>query len=115
MGAIVRNYENAIELWAAKRLKSPGMIVTQPYPRVSHRLPASAHDLCAAAKVLTTVREEIFESRFTHKNDLVKMGADIETCGKNAIIKGVKTLKGAGEVGAGPQRGRRSRDRRPHG
>lgn len=46
-------------------------------------------------KGLTTVREEIFESRFTHRKDLVKMGADIETCGKNAIIKGVRSLKGA--------------------
>ena len=50
--------------------------------------------IAAAADGLTTIREEIFESRFTHKKDLIKMGADIETCGKNAIIKGVPSLVG---------------------
>ena len=51
--------------------------------------------LCSTARGLTTIREEIFESRFTHRRDLVRMGADIETCGKNAIIKGVESLNGA--------------------
>ena len=32
MGAAVRAYENTIEVWACGRLKSPGMIITQPYP-----------------------------------------------------------------------------------
>ena len=104
MGAVVRSYENTIELWAAKRLKSPGIIVTQPYPGFPTDCQPQLMSLCAKARGLTTVREEIFESRFTHKNDLIKMGADIETCGKNAIIKGVKTLKGA-EVSAMDLRG----------
>ena len=86
MGAVVRSYENTIELWAAKRLKSPGIIVTQPYPGFPTDCQPQLMSLCAKARGLTTVREEIFESRFTHKNDLIKMGADIETCGKNAII-----------------------------
>jgi len=104
MGAVVRAYENTIELWAAKRLKSPGIIVTQPYPGFPTDCQPQLMSLCAKVRGLTTVREEIFESRFTHKNDLIKMGADIETCGKNAIIKGVKTLKGA-EVSAMDLRG----------
>jgi len=95
MGAMVRNYENVIEVWSAGRLKSPGMIVTQPYPGFPTDCQPQLMTLCSAAKGLTTVREEIFESRFTHRKDLVKMGADIETCGKNAIIKGVRSLKGA--------------------
>ena len=60
--------------------------------------------LAAAAAGLTTVREEIFENRFTHKKELAKMGADIEICGKNAIIKGIRQLQGC-EVAAQDLRG----------
>ena len=95
MGARVRSWENAIEVWSAGRLRSPGMIVTQPYPGFPTDCQPQLTSLCATARGLTTVREEIFESRFTHKNDLLRMGADIETCGKNAIIKGVSSLRGA--------------------
>lgn len=94
MGAQVRTYENQIELWSAKPLKSPGFIVTQPYPGFPTDCQPQLMSLCAVAKGLSTIREEIFESRFTHKNDLIKMGADIETCGKNAIIKGTEILHG---------------------
>lgn len=90
MGAAVRAYENTIEVWACGRLKSPGMIITQPYPGFPTDFQPQILTLSTVAKGLTTIREEVFESRFTHKNDLLKMGADIEICGKNAIIKGVE-------------------------
>ena len=104
MGAAVRTYENTIEVWSCGRLKSPGMIITQPYPGFPTDCQPQLLTLSTMAKGLTTIREEVFESRFTHKNDLVKMGADIEICGKNAIIKGVKTLQGK-EVEAKDLRG----------
>jgi len=94
MGATIRNFENTIEIYTAAGLKSPGIIVTQPYPGFPTDCQPQMMSLCCFAKGLTTIREEIFESRFSHKNHLIKMGADIESCGKNAIIKGVKSLKG---------------------
>lgn len=94
MGAMVRTYENMIEIWPSKILKSPGIIVTQPYPGFPTDCQPQLMSLCTKAKGITTIREEIFESRFTHKNDLINMGADIETCGKNAIIKGTNFLHG---------------------
>ena len=94
MGAVIRTHENMIEIWPSKMLKSPGIIVTQPYPGFPTDCQPQLMTLCAKAKGLTTIREEIFESRFTHKNDLINMGADIETCGKNAIIKGTDFLHG---------------------
>ena len=57
---------------------------------------------CAAGE--TRICEEIFENRFSHKKELMKMGANIETCGKNAIIKGIGRLQGA-EVCAQDLRG----------
>lgn len=94
MGAEIRSCDNTIEIFSKGKLKSPGIIVTQPYPGFPTDCQPQLMTLCTAAKGLTTVREEIFESRFTHKKDLIKMGADIETCGKNAIIRGKSDLHG---------------------
>lgn len=104
MGAIVRTYESTIEIWSRTGLKSPGMIITQPYPGFPTDFQPQLLTLSTVAKGLTTIREEVFESRFTHKNDLLNMGADIEICGKNAIIKGVSHLHGK-EVRARDLRG----------
>lgn len=104
MGAAVRTYGNMVEIWACGRLKSPGIVVTQPYPGFPTDCQPQILTLCTVSKGMTTIREEVFESRFTHKNDLLKMGADIEICGKNAIIKGVNSLCGA-EVFAKDLRG----------
>ncbi len=95
MGAAVRTYENTIEVWGCGSLRSPGMVITQPYPGFPTDFQPQLLTLCTVARGLTTIREEVFESRFTHKNDLLKMGADIEICGKNAIIKGIDSLCGA--------------------
>ena len=94
MGAIVRTSDNMIELWVPKDLKNAGIVVTQPYPGFPTDCQPQLMTLCAKAKGLSTIREEIFESRFEHKNQLIKMGADIETCGKNAIIRGTEILHG---------------------
>ena len=94
MNANVRTYESNIEVWATDRLKSPGIVVTQPYPGFPTDCQPQLMTLASVSRGLTTIREEVFESRFTHKNDLLNMGADIETCGKNAIIKGVPKLQG---------------------
>ena len=104
MGAAVRAADGCIEVWSLGRLKSPGMLITQPYPGFPTDCQPQLLTLAATARGLTTIREEVFESRFTHKNDLLRMGADIEICGKNAIIKGVPALKGA-EVTARDLRG----------
>ncbi len=94
MGAVVKSCDNIIEIEAQKKLKSPGFVVTEPYPGFPTDCQPQLLTLTACAAGLTTIREEIFESRFTHKKELIKMGANIEICGKNAIIKGVPTLSG---------------------
>ena len=94
MGVRIKSYDNLMELAAPKRLKSPGFVVTAPYPGFPTDCQPQLLTLAACASGLTTIREEIFESRFTHKKELMKMGANIEICGKNAIIKGVPFLSG---------------------
>ena len=44
---------------------------------------------------VSTIEETIFENRFMHVLELVRMGANIESHGNIAIVKGVKKLTGA--------------------
>ena len=90
MGAQIRTCDGMIELWSRGRLKSPGIVITQPFPGFPTDCQPQLMSIASTAAGLTTIREEIFDSRFTHKNDLNKMGADIAICGKNAIIKGTR-------------------------
>ena len=95
MGMNFRTYEDKIEVIGPERLMSPGVVTTAPYPGFPTDCQPQLLTIAAGASGITTIREEIFDSRFTHKKELVKMGANIETCGKNAIIKGTNFLEGA--------------------
>jgi len=95
MGAEIRKWEDCMEVRGPHRLKSPGLVATGPYPGFPTDCQPQLLTLAACAEGMTVIREEVFERRFTHKKDLLKMGAHIETCGKNAIIKGVGSLQGS--------------------
>jgi UDP-N-acetylglucosamine 1-carboxyvinyltransferase len=43
----------------------------------------------------SVVSETIFENRFMHVHELIRMGADIKIEGNNAIVRGVENLSGA--------------------
>ena len=94
MGAKVRSFDNVIEISAPAKLKSPGIVVTAPFPGFPTDCQPQLLTLCTGASGLTTIREGVFDERFTHKKELIKMGANIEICGKNAIIKGDTALRG---------------------
>ena len=50
---------------------------------------------------MTTINiftENIFENRFQHVDELIRMGADIKVAGRSAVIRGVKNLYGANVV-----------------
>jgi len=94
MGAAVHASGDIIEVISPRQLRSPGIVVTEPFPGFPTDCQPQLLTVSTVARGLTTIREEIFESRFTHKKELIKMGANIETCGKNAIIKGVPFLHG---------------------
>ena len=96
MGSQIRCFDEQIEVRGPGRggLLSPGIVTTAPYPGFPTDCQPQLLSLATMSRGLTTIREEIFDSRFTHKKDLMNMGANIETCGKNAIIKGVDALHG---------------------
>ncbi|MEN2494792.1 MAG: UDP-N-acetylglucosamine 1-carboxyvinyltransferase [Hyphomicrobiaceae bacterium hypho_1] len=70
-------------------------IETQPFPGFPTDLQAQLMALMTTAAGTSVIRETIFENRFMHVQELVRLGADIALNGDKATIKGVKMLKGA--------------------
>lgn len=68
--------------------------ITNPYPHFPTDLQAQTMSLLSVSEGVSTITENVFENRFSHAKELVKMGADISVKGKTAIIKGVKRLRG---------------------
>jgi UDP-N-acetylglucosamine 1-carboxyvinyltransferase len=73
----------------------PITIETQPFPGFPTDLQAQLMALMTRADGTSVIRETIFENRFMHVQELVRLGADIQLQGDTAIIKGVDTLRGA--------------------
>jgi UDP-N-acetylglucosamine 1-carboxyvinyltransferase len=73
----------------------PISIETQPFPGFPTDLQAQLMALLTRATGTSVIRETIFENRFMHVQELVRLGADIQLHGDTATIKGVKALKGA--------------------
>jgi UDP-N-acetylglucosamine 1-carboxyvinyltransferase len=68
---------------------------TSPFPAFPTDMQAQFVVLNSIADGTGSVTETIFENRFMHVQELVRMGADIEMQGNTAIIRGVDTLHGA--------------------
>ncbi len=87
--------ENAgIHLKAPPRLKAVSLR-TAPYPAFPTDMQAQFMALNAVAEGVATIRETIFENRFMHAVELMRLGADIQIDGANATVHGVARLLGA--------------------
>jgi UDP-N-acetylglucosamine 1-carboxyvinyltransferase len=73
----------------------PVKVTTAPFPGSPTDLQAQLMALIATADGVSQIRETIFENRFMHVQELVRLGADIQLDGEMATIKGVPRLKGA--------------------
>jgi UDP-N-acetylglucosamine 1-carboxyvinyltransferase len=85
---------DAIRLQAPSRLKAVSLR-TAPYPAFPTDMQAQFMAINAVADGVSTIRETIFENRFMHANELMRLGADIQIEGSNAIVRGVDHLEGA--------------------
>ena len=70
-------------------------IDTQPFPGFPTDLQAQFMALMALAKGASVFRENIFENRFMHAPELMRLGADITIRGNEAIVRGVDRLVAA--------------------
>jgi UDP-N-acetylglucosamine 1-carboxyvinyltransferase len=68
---------------------------TAPFPGFPTDLQAQFMALMATAEGTSRIRETIFENRFMHVPELVRLGADIKVEGDTAIVTGVASLTGA--------------------
>lgn len=85
--------ENTI-LVDGTRTKSPVDIKTLPYPGFPTDMQAQMMALLAVTKGSSIITETVFENRFMHVAELVRMGASIKIDGRTAIIEGVGSLTG---------------------
>ena len=70
-------------------------VVTEPFPGFPTDLQAQIMALLCTADGTSVLEEKIFENRFMHAPELVRMGAQIEVHGGHATVHGVERLKGA--------------------
>jgi len=70
-------------------------VQTLPYPGFPTDLQAQIMALMALGNGLSMITETVFENRFMHVGEMMRMGADITIQGKTAIVRGVPKLRGA--------------------
>ncbi|MBN8716536.1 MAG: UDP-N-acetylglucosamine 1-carboxyvinyltransferase [Stenotrophomonas sp.] len=70
-------------------------ITTAPHPAFPTDMQAQFMALDCVAEGVGVVTETIFENRFMHVNELLRLGADIRVDGHTAVVRGVPQLSGA--------------------
>ena len=86
---------DTIRIVTTKRLKTFESIETLPYPGFPTDLQPQSLVLQAISEGTCIIKENLFETRFKHVAELVKMGANIVTHDRMAIVTGVKNLYAA--------------------
>ncbi|MDR0957988.1 MAG: UDP-N-acetylglucosamine 1-carboxyvinyltransferase [Clostridiales bacterium] len=94
MGVTVSETEGGINVFARDRLLATD-IKTLPYPGFPTDMQAQLMSVLISSKGCSVVTETLFENRFMHVCELVRMGADIKIESRTALIEGVEKLKGA--------------------
>lgn len=103
-GCVINEYGSKLGIQCNKRLKAVEVVKTLPYPGFATDMQAQMMAAMTIAKGTSVFIETVFESRYKHVEELIKMGANIKTDGRTAVVRGVKKLSGA-EVYAGDLRG----------
>ncbi len=94
-GCKVTCVENTISLSAPARLSEIKLIETLPYPGFPTDMQAPFFALATVAEGACVVVENVFENRFKHGPELMRMGAVYTQKDRTAIIRGVEGLTGA--------------------
>ena len=94
-GAQIKVYEDAITVAGQGRPKEMHLIETGPYPGFPTDMQAQMCVAAAIAKGTSIIVESVFDNRFKHVGELLRMGANIMIKNNVAVIKGVDKLHGA--------------------
>jgi UDP-N-acetylglucosamine 1-carboxyvinyltransferase len=93
-GASIEAAQDHIRIKSRGRLKAQSFRTTE-YPGFPTDMQAQFMALNCIAEGTSKVTETIFENRFMHVNELVRLGAHIQIDGKVAMVEGVPRLSGA--------------------
>lgn len=92
-GVKIYEYDDSIRVISDGEIKAVD-IKTHPYPGFPTDMQAQMMAMLASAKGTSVIVETIFENRFMHVGELVRMGANIRTDGRTAVVEGVRKLQG---------------------
>ncbi|MFZ2397476.1 MAG: UDP-N-acetylglucosamine 1-carboxyvinyltransferase [Smithella sp.] len=93
-GMKISAIKNGLKVSAGEKINSVD-VKTVPYPGFPTDLQAQIMAYMSIGSGLSVISETVFENRFMHVSELVRMGADIVIQGGNAIVRGVPRLHGA--------------------
>ena len=93
-GATVTELADGIRIQSQGRLKSQSFRTTE-YPGFPTDMQAQFMALNCISHGTAMVTETIFENRFMHVNEMVRLGANIQIDGKVSVVEGVEKLSGA--------------------
>ncbi|HOJ10806.1 MAG TPA: UDP-N-acetylglucosamine 1-carboxyvinyltransferase [Clostridiales bacterium] len=94
-GCTIKNDENHIYICGPDRNEAVDIIRTLPYPGFPTDMQAPFVSLLTVCRGTSIVVETVFENRYKHVDELMRMGANITLEGRIAVIKGVDKLNGA--------------------
>jgi len=94
MGFDFKEKENSLTIIPAKKI-NPVNIVTTEYPGFPTDMQAQFMAIATQAEGVSTIEERLFENRFMHVPELIRLNANISINGKTATIIGPTQLKGA--------------------
>ncbi|MBR5491327.1 MAG: UDP-N-acetylglucosamine 1-carboxyvinyltransferase [Oscillospiraceae bacterium] len=95
MGCDITINERAVHIQRNAGLKALRPVITRPYPGFPTDAQALLMAACLKAEGTSVFVENIFESRYGHVPEMRRLGADIRTEGRVAMVMGIEELKGA--------------------
>ena len=94
-GCHINIKRNMLHIKGPANPKAVDIIRTLPYPGFPTDMQAQMVALLSIARGTSIIVETVFESRYKHVEELLRMGANIKLEGRMAVIKGVRKLTGA--------------------
>jgi UDP-N-acetylglucosamine 1-carboxyvinyltransferase len=93
-GAVIETLDDGLRV-SMERRASAIDFVTLPYPGLATDIQPILMALLATSEGTSIVTENVFESRFMFVDELKRMGADIQTEGHHAVVRGAERLSAA--------------------
>jgi UDP-N-acetylglucosamine 1-carboxyvinyltransferase len=93
-GVHVAITDDSVRVVSGGPLKS-GDIITEEYPGFPTDMQAQYMALATQAEGVSLITENIFENRYMHAQEMVRMGANIKIDGRRAVVRGKTPLSGA--------------------